>query len=149
MHEGALVVAKRGTAKQDRRIWRRHRIVNKAHWHYGLLAWLLAFGACTQAPVAVRTVSVDGEYAGTATRSQFPQRRDCPHSGPFHLTVQAGVAYFRWGYQYIPVQVLSNGTMTGTLPGVQLTGTHDDSTLQGDITDGQCWLHFTLKRRNL
>src|ERR1700722_7967651 len=98
----------------------------------------LALAGGVQQPAAVRIASGDGEYAGTSTRSQFPQRRDCPHSGPFHLTVQAGVAYFRWGYQYIPVQVLSNGTLTGALPGVQLTGTHDDATMQGEITDGQC-----------
>ena len=124
--------------------------MNKTDWQRTVaLAFLLALAACTQPTAAVRNASGDGDYAGTATRSQFPQRRDCPHSGPFRLTVQAGVAYFRWGYQYIPVQLLSNGTLTGTLPGVQLTGTHDDSTMQGDITDGQCWLHFNLKRRNL
>jgi hypothetical protein len=124
--------------------------VNKTHWQRSIaMVSLLTLATCARPPVAVRIVSGDGDYAGTATRSQFPQRRDCPHSGPFRLTVQAGVAYFRWGYQYIPVQVLNNGTLAGTLPGVQLTGTHDDSTMQGDITDGQCWLHFTLKRRNL
>jgi hypothetical protein len=123
--------------------------VNKTLWQHSIvLASLLALAACVQQPAAVRIISGDGEYAGTATRSQFPQRRDCPHSGPFHLTVQSGVAYFRWGYQYIPVQVLNNGTLTGTLPGVQLTGSHDESTMQGDITDGQCWLHFTLERRS-
>jgi hypothetical protein len=124
--------------------------VNNTHWQPTIaLASLVALAACAQPQAPVRNVSTDGEYAGTATRSQFPQRRDCPHSGPFELTVQAGVAYFRWGYQYIPTQVLSNGTVTGTLPGVQLTGTHDSSTMQGDITDGQCWLHFSLKRRDL
>ena len=128
--------------------------MNTTHWQL-TLASLVALVGCAQAPTVVRNISGDGEYAGTATRSQFPQRRDCPHSGPFHLTVQAGVAYFRWGYQYIPTQVLSNGTVTGTipvtgtLPGVQLTGTHDDTSMQGDITDGQCWLHFSLKRREL
>jgi hypothetical protein len=117
------------------------------------LACLVALADCAQPPALVRNVSGDGEYAGTATRPQYPQRRDCPHARPFHLTVQAGVTYFLWGYQYIPTQVLSNGTMTGTLPvngtlpAVQLTGTHDDTSMQGDITDGQCWLHFTLKRR--
>jgi hypothetical protein len=122
--------------------------VNTTHWQLTVaLASLVAVAGCAQAPAVVRNISGDGEYAGTATRSQFPQRSDCPHSGPFRLTVQAGVAYFRWGYQYIPTQVLSNGIVTGTLPGVQLTGTHDGSSMQGDITDGQCWLHFSLKRR--
>jgi hypothetical protein len=123
--------------------------MNKMHCHHFIaLASLLALGACApQPPPTVRVVNGDGEYAGTATRSQFPQRRDCPHSGPFRLTVQAGVAYYRWGYQYIPLQLLSNGTLSGALPGVQLTGTYDGTTIQGDVNDGQCWLHFTLRRR--
>jgi hypothetical protein len=124
-------------------------LVNKTTCQRNIaLASLLALAACAQPAATVRVVAGDGEYTGTATRSQYPQRRDCPHSGPFHLTVQSGVTYFRWSYQYIPVQVLSNGTLTGTLPGVQLTGTHDGSTMRGDVTDGQCWLHFTLKRRD-
>ena len=122
---------------------------NQSCWNHNIIiAGLLALGACAQRPATVRVVSGDGDYVGTATRSQFPQRRDCPHSGPFRLLVQAGVAYYRWGYQYIPVQFLSNGTLSGTLPGVQLTGTYDGSVIQGDVTDGQCWLHFTLKRRS-
>lgn len=109
-----------------------------------VLTSLLTPGACV-APVAP-TISGDGDYVGTATRSQFPQRRTCPHSGPLSLSVRAGVTYYRWDRQYIPVSVLNNGTLSGTLPGVQLTGTHDGSTMQGNITDGQCWLHFTLRR---
>ena len=31
-------------------------------------------------------------------------------------------------------------------PGCRVTGTHDGSTIQGDVTDGQCGLHFTLRR---
>jgi hypothetical protein len=54
--------------------------------------------------------------------------------------------FYRWENQYIQVSVLSNGTVSGALPGVQLTGTHDGTTIQGDVTDGQCRLHFTLRR---
>ena len=54
--------------------------------------------------------------------------------------------YYRWGSQDIQVSVLNNGTLSGALPGVQLTGTHDGTNIQGDVTDGQCGLHFTLKR---
>jgi len=54
--------------------------------------------------------------------------------------------FYKWGNQYIQVSVQSNGKVSGSLPGVQLTGTHDGTTIQGDVTDGQCGLHFTLRR---
>jgi hypothetical protein len=56
------------------------------------------------------------------------------------------VTYYRWADQYITVTAQSDGTLSGTLPGVQLTGTYDGTTIQGDVTDGQCGLHFTLTR---
>jgi hypothetical protein len=120
--------------------------VSKTRWTANIiLGTSLALNACVQPP-PTQSISGDGDYVGTATRSQYPQRRDCPHSGPFSLSVRAGVAYYRWSNQYIPVQVLSNGTLSGAVPGVQLTGTHDGTILQGNVTDGQCWLHFTLRR---
>jgi hypothetical protein len=103
----------------------------------------LALGACVS-PVAP-TVSDDGEYRGTATRFQA-LRRTCPRPGLLHIAVHNGVMLYRWGAQDIQVSVLNNGTLSGTLPGVQLTGTHDGTIIQGDVTDGQCGLHFTLKR---
>ncbi len=107
-----------------------------------LLAAVLALSACG-APV--RTVAGDGDYRGTQTRFQV-LRRNCPRPAILSLSVRNGVAYYRWTDMYIPVSVLSNGTMSGSAPGVQLTGTHDGTTMQGDVTDGQCGLHFTLKR---
>lgn len=124
--------------------------MNKTFLQRGrILAGVLLLGACAPKPATVRVISGDGDYVGTNTRSQFPQRRDCPHSGPFRLLVQAGVAYYRWNYyQYVPIQFLNNGTLSGSVPGIQLTGTYDGTTIQGDVTDGQCWLHFTLRRRS-
>jgi hypothetical protein len=108
-----------------------------------VLVALLGLGACV-APVAP-TVSDDGDYRGTATRFQV-LRRTCPRPGIVHASVRSGVMFYRWASQDIQVSVLNNGTLSGALPGVQLTGTHDGTTIQGDVTDGQCGLHFTLKR---
>lgn len=108
-----------------------------------VLTSLLALGACVSPIVA--TVSGDGDYRGTATRFQV-QRRNCPRPGLLSVSVRSGVMFYRWENQYIQVSVLSNGTVSGSLPGVQLTGTHDGTTIQGNVTDGQCGLHFTVKR---
>ena len=111
--------------------------------HAVALTLLLALSACM--PPIAATVSGDGEYRGTSTRFQV-LRRTCPRPGLLHVTVQGGVMFYRWETQEIQVAVLNNGTLSGSLPGVQLTGTHDGTTIQGDVTDGQCGLHFTLRR---
>jgi len=110
-----------------------------------IVAWasLLALGACMQ-PVTP-TISGDGDYRGSATRFQVLSRT-CPRPSLLSINVRNGVMFYRWEGQVIQVSVLSNGTLTGTLPGVQLTGTHDGTIMQGNVTDGQCGLHFTLKR---
>jgi hypothetical protein len=108
-----------------------------------ILASLLTLGACGSP--ATPTISGDGDYRGTATRFQV-LRRTCPRPAILNLSVRGGVMFYRWDNQYIQVSVLSNGTLSGALPGVQLTGTHDGTTMQGNVTDGQCGLHFTLTR---
>lgn len=108
-----------------------------------ILASVLALGACGS-PVAP-TILGDGDYRGTATRFQV-LRRTCPRPAILKLSVRNGVMFYRWDNQFIQVSVLSNGTLSGSLPGVRLTGTHDGTTMQGNVTDGQCGLHFTLTR---
>jgi len=104
---------------------------------------LLALGACTTP--ATRTVAADGDYRGSSTRFQV-LRRNCPRPGLLHLPVRSATLFYPWAGQYIQVAILNNGTLAGAGPGVQVTGTHDSSVIQGDITDGQCGLHFTLRR---
>ncbi len=104
----------------------------------------LTLSAC--GPIAMQNVSGDGDYRGTSTRFQA-SRRNCPRPGlMLNVNVRAGVMYLRWENQYIPVSVESNGRVSGAIPGVRVTGTHDGSTIQGDVTDGLCGLHFTLRR---
>jgi hypothetical protein len=110
---------------------------------------LLSLSALTACGVpAVKTVSGDGDYRGSATRVQA-MRRDCPRPARLlnaRISVRSGVMFFPWDTQFIQTSVLSNGTVSGSLPGVQLAGTHDGTTIEGDVKDGQCWLHFTLRK---
>jgi hypothetical protein len=103
----------------------------------------LVLGACVPAPAP--TISGDGDYRGSSTRTQA-LRRTCPRPSLLRISVRGGVMFYRWDYQDMQVSVLNNGTLSGTLPGVLLTGTHDGTTMQGNITDGQCGLHFTLTK---
>src|SRR5258708_2698196 len=105
------MIAKPGVHMAEGRPRGARRFVSKMRWTVNVaLVAPLALAACV--PPASPTISGDGDYVGTASRSQFPQRRSCPHSGPLKLHVQAGVAYYRWESQYITVSVLSNGTLT-------------------------------------
>jgi len=61
------------------------------------------------------------------------------------LSVRGSVMYYPWGNEYIPTS-FRGGTVSGVLPGVQLTGTYDGTMIEGNVTDGQCGLHFTLRR---
>ena len=94
----------------------------------------------------VPTVTEDGDYRGTATRSQLPQRRNCPRPSLLHIRVANAVFLYRWENQYIQASVLSSGTIRGSGPGVQLTGNHSGGLIEGDVRDAYCGLHFTLKR---
>ncbi len=136
------MIAKPTMPARERTLWRRPvrrmRLLDSV-----ALIVLAALGACTT-PVSP-TVSADGDYRGSSTRFQV-LRRTCPRPGLLHIPVRSATLFYPWGGQFIQVSILNNGTLSGSLPGVQLTGTHDASTIQGDVTDGQCGLHFTLKR---
>jgi hypothetical protein len=103
----------------------------------------LVMGAC--GPLANTTINPEGDYRGSATRFQV-LRPTCPRPGLLNISVRNGIMFYKWENQFIQVSVLSNGTLSGALPGVQLNGTHDGTIMQGNVTDGQCGLHFTLKR---
>lgn len=96
-----------------------------------------------QAPPAVTT---DGTYRGTSTRFQA-DRRDCPHPGLVTLYVQDRQFEYRWKPQlYIPAVIQPDGTVSGTGADVTLAGHRDGNTIDGDITNGACGLHFTTHK---
>ncbi len=109
----------------------------------GAMLGCLLLSGCGKVPGLIG--SGDGDYRGTSTRFQV-LRRTCPRPGLISTSIRNGVMFYRWENQYIQARVLGNGTVQGALPGVQLTGTHDGTTVSGDVRDAQCGLHFTLKR---
>ena len=84
------------------------------------------------------------DYRGSRTRFQA-LRRDCPRPVLLTLGVRGNTMFYPWIDQYIQVS-FRGGTVSGSLPGVQLTGTYDGTMIEGNVTDGQCGLHFTLRR---
>lgn len=138
------MVPKPRAPTRDRRFRRKHSSVSKIRSiEIIVLASSLAVAACVR-PVAP-TISADGDYRGSSTRFQV-LRRTCPRPGLLRLSVRGATMFYPWENQFIQVSFLDNGTLSGSLPGVQLTGTHDATTIQGNVNDGQCGLHFTLKR---
>ena len=111
----------------------------------GAAVVMLALGGIGGCAGTGPTAARDGIYRGTATRFQV-LRRTCPRPGLLsNVIVRGGVLQYRWEGQYIQASILANGTVSGALPGVRLSGTHDGAVISGTVTDGQCGLHFTLR----
>ncbi len=100
------------------------------------------------APIAQPSANdVDGLYWGTSTRFQA-DRRNCPHPGLVTLTVQNGQFEYRWNpLTYVEASVAPDGSVQGSGPDVTLRGRLDGPTLDGDVTNGACGLHFTTRRQ--
>ena len=89
-------------------------------------------------------VPIDGIYRGTSTRFQA-DLRSCPHPGLVLLVVQNHQFSYHWSYGvYIDGTVNEDGTIQGTAPSFTLVGRRDGKTMDGDVTNGACGLHFTV-----
>ena len=87
---------------------------------------------------------VDGTYRGTSTRFQADSRA-CPHPGLVMLVVQNNQFQFHWSYAvYIDATVAPDGSIQGTAPNFTLVGKRDGKRMEGDVTNGNCGLHFTV-----
>lgn len=116
-----------------------------------------AVTGCTAPPAARQTASTattnapaapdaDGLYRGTSTRFRA-DRRDCPHPGLITLYVQDHQFEYRWTPQlYVAAVIDPDGTVHGQAPDVTLAGHRDGATLDGDVTNGACGLHFTAHK---
>jgi hypothetical protein len=100
-------------------------------------------------PVAAVTaprVATDGTYFGTSTRFQA-DRRDCPHPGLVTLYVQDHQFEYRWSPElYVDAAIDPDGTVHGVGPDVTLNGRREGATIDGDVTNGACGLHFTARK---
>jgi|SRR5579883_2181215 len=91
---------------------------------------------------------VDGEYRGTSTRFQADSRA-CPHPGLVHFDVIGNAFQFRWDARtYVDATVGSDGTVTGGAERITLVGRQSGPKIEGDVTNGNCGLHFTVTKRS-
>lgn len=96
---------------------------------------------------AMASTGMDGLYNGTSTRYEA-DRRDCPHPGLVTLYVQSGQFTYRWDRDTdVPAAIGADGSVSGQEGPISLTGHLAGDTLQGDLTNGACSLHFTTRRR--
>ncbi len=99
------------------------------------------------APPPKPPVSVDGEYRGTSTRFQADSRA-CPHPGLVHFDVAGNQFQFRWDANtYVDAAIAPDGTVTGGAERITLVGKQTGLKIDGDVTNGDCGLHFTVTRR--
>jgi hypothetical protein len=91
--------------------------------------------------------TLDGEYQGTSTRFQAA-RRTCPHPGLVRIEVIGNAFQFRWDRNtLVDATIAPDGTISGGAERITLAGKQTDRKLEGDVTDGDCSLHFTVTRR--
>jgi hypothetical protein len=89
----------------------------------------------------------DGVYNGTSTR-YVAQRHDCPHPGLVEIYVQNRQFSYQWSWGMdVPATIQPDGTIVGQDGDVQLTGHMDGSKMSGDLSNGACALHFTVRRQ--
>jgi hypothetical protein len=120
----------------------------------GLLAALFAaLAACASppppppAPPPKPPETIDGEYRGTSTRFQA-ERRTCPHPGLVRIEVIDSAFQFRWdGKTWVDATIAPDGTISGGAERITLVGKQTGRKIEGDVTDGDCGLHFTITKR--
>jgi hypothetical protein len=120
----------------------------------GLLAALCAaLAACAKpppppppAPPPKPPETIDGEYRGTSTRFQA-QSSTCPHPGLVRFDVINSQFQFRWdAATAVDATIAPDGTVTGNAERITLAGKQAGPKIEGDVTNGDCGLHFTVTR---
>jgi hypothetical protein len=100
------------------------------------------------APPPTPPVVIDGEYRGTSTRFQADSRA-CPHPGLVHFDVIDNRFQFRWDAKtYVDAAIAPDGTVTGGAERITLVGKQTGPKIEGDVTNGDCGLHFTVTNRS-
>ena len=91
--------------------------------------------------------TTDGEYRGTSTRFQASSRA-CPHPGLVRFEVIANTFEFRWDpSNSVNATIAPDGTVTGGAERITLLGVQRGTKIEGDVTNGDCGLHFTVTKR--
>ncbi len=90
---------------------------------------------------------IDGEYRGTSTRFQAGSKA-CPHPGLVDFQVIQHQFQYRWDYQtFVLATIAPDGGVTGGAESITLVGKQNGPVIEGDVTNGNCGLHFTVKLR--
>ncbi len=100
------------------------------------------------APPPKPAQTIEGEYLGTSTRFQAGSRA-CPHPGLVRLEVTGNAFQFRWNYEtWVDATIAADGTVTGGAEGITLVGRQAGPKIEGDVTNGNCGLHFTVTKHS-
>jgi hypothetical protein len=98
------------------------------------------------APPPKPAETVDGEYHGTSTRFQADSRA-CPHPGLVRIEVIGNAFQYRWDRNtFVDATIAPDGTITGGAERFTLVGKQAGPKIEGDITNGNCGLHFTVTK---
>jgi len=90
--------------------------------------------------------SIDGEYRGTSTRFQAGSRA-CPHPGLVKLEVAGGAFQYRWDRDiWVDASIAPDGMVSGGAESITLVGRQNGQKIEGDVTNGNCGLHFTVTK---
>jgi hypothetical protein len=115
-------------------------------------ACCVVVGACgaksptPQAPPSSPSETVDGQYRGTSTRFQA-ESRACPHPGLVRLDVVGNAFQYRWNRNtWVDATIAPDGAITGGAERITLVGRLTGPKIEGDVTNGNCGLHFTLTK---
>ncbi len=119
-----------------------------------LATWCVMLAACAAtpppppAPPAKPAQTIDGEYRGTSTRFQADSRA-CPHPGLVRLEVIANAFQFRWDpHTWVDATIAPDGAITGGAERITLVGKQSGRRIEGDVTNGNCGLHFTVTKQS-
>ena len=117
------------------------------------LAVCAVFGGCAKSPQPAPAPppkppeTVDGEYRGTSTRFRA-DRHACPHPGLVRFDVVGNAFQYRWdATTWVDARIADDGTVTGGAERITLVGRQTGPKIEGDVTDGDCGLHFTVTKR--
>lgn len=90
----------------------------------------------------------EGTYTGSSTRFQA-DRKNCPRPGLVTVVVWDGKFQYKWDREvYVDAILDADGSIHGDGPGISLQGKRTGKRIEGDITNGECGLHFTLLRKD-
>ncbi len=112
-----------------------------------LVALTLLPAACASPPPPAAPKPAEetsGFWRGTSTRFQV-ESRTCPHPGLVTLQVWDDKFQFRWDNKtFVDAEIGADAVVRGQAPGITLVGKRAGKRLEGDVTNGECGLHFTV-----